>query len=137
MRDELVCCGGQVGVALAVRPLGLEAAGQDKERWVHHQGGRGRAGEGGGLHCHGEGGRERAQGVSLRSFRSLVRPPPPTAPCVPLPPFPPRRFQKWVTESRKRQLDEGAENSIRKLCRHVARRRWRRAITLIRIIVRL
>ena len=135
MRGELVCCGVQVSVALAVRPLGLKAAGQDKERWVHHQGGRGRAGEGRGLHCHREGGRERALGVSLSSFHSLVRPPPPRPTSRPPPPSSPPEVQE--VGDRERQLDEGAENSIRKLCPHVARRRWRRAITLIRIIVRL
>ena len=48
-----------------------------------------------------------------------------------------KEFQKWVTDSRMKQLDSATEETIKELRREVARRRWKRAINAARLMVRL
>ncbi|KAL7543031.1 hypothetical protein ACHAXR_012488 [Thalassiosira sp. AJA248-18] len=46
-------------------------------------------------------------------------------------------FKQWVHDSRSRQLDSATEQTIKELRRKVARRRWKRAIQIVRVMVRL
>lgn len=48
-----------------------------------------------------------------------------------------KEFKKWVHDSRCKQLDLATESTIKELRRKVARTRWRRAITTVRITIRL
>ncbi len=46
-------------------------------------------------------------------------------------------FQRLVTDSRVPQIDEATEQTMQVMRRKVARRRWKRAISAVRLIVRL
>lgn len=48
-----------------------------------------------------------------------------------------KEFKNWVQESRCKQLDVATESTIKELRRKVARTRWKRAITAVKITIRL
>lgn len=48
-----------------------------------------------------------------------------------------KEFKNWVQESRCKQLDVATETTIKELRRKVARTRWKRAITAVKITIRL
>jgi hypothetical protein len=47
------------------------------------------------------------------------------------------QFRKWINDSRISQLDEQTEQMLLKMRRDVARHRWRRAISAVRLSYRI
>jgi hypothetical protein len=48
-----------------------------------------------------------------------------------------KEFKKWVHDSRSKHLDPSSEHTFKELRRKLARRRWKRAIHMVRLMVRL